>query len=189
MQPLHPDHALAQAALRGEPAAVAWLETRLLAVPRLLRRSTSRFGPIAQHDVEDLAQQVVSIALRRLPDYHGLAPFEAWVHRIAVHTLFGWRRRQRRHGSAGFEVDPIDPGLDPTTWFADQERWRDVQAAIGRIGGVEAEVLRQVHFEGLDFATISRRTGIAMATLRTRYYRGLQRLREILRPRPGDQDA
>jgi RNA polymerase sigma-70 factor, ECF subfamily len=188
MPPLHPDHALAQAALRGEPAAIAWLEARLLAVPRLLRNLAPRFGRIAQHDLEDLAQQVVRIALERLPRYHGLAPFEAWVHRIAVHTLLGWRRQKRHLGATG-NVDPVAPDMDPTRWFADQERRRAVQAAIDRIGGVEAEILRQVHFEGLDFATISRRAGIPEATLRTRYYRGLQRLRDILRPRSGDQDA
>jgi len=178
--PLHPDHAHVEAAHRREPAAVEWLAQRLTCVPRMVQQLSSRFGGLPTQELADVAQDVAVVVLRRLASYHGLAPFEAWVHRICLHTLHSFVRRRRNRATGSLDEEPADQGELPTTRLQEQERRDLLLGAIDRVGGAEAELLRFRHLDGLDFAEISRRTGIGMATLRTRYYRGLKRVQQNL---------
>jgi RNA polymerase sigma-70 factor, ECF subfamily len=184
MQPFHSDLTWVQAAVRGNPRAIEWVAERLTRVPRIVERLAARFGRGAA-ELADVAQDVAVVVLRRLADYHGRAPFDAWLHRVCVQTLLSARRRQRRHVATTLEFEPATTELTPEATLAEQEQSRQLCEGIDRVGGVEAEVLRLRHLDGLDFATISARTGIAMATLRTRYYRGLRRLQDRLVP-PAD---
>lgn len=181
--PLHPDHNFVLAAHRREPAGVAWLVERLTGIPRVIQALAAHAG-LSQWDLADTTQEAVLTVLDRLSTYHGLAPFDAWVHRICQLTLKGAMRRRHRHLAPGVDHDPPAPEASPADTAAADERRRSVRAAIDAIGGVEADVLR-LRLESLSFADIAARTGIAMATLRTRYYRGLRKLH--LRLSPGDQ--
>lgn len=175
--PIHPDHALVTAARRREPAAVDWLSARLRNIPRLLRQVPSRGVRLPASDLDDVAQQATQVALDRLAGYHGLAPFDAWVYRVCEWTLLGFLRRRRRSAAATIGEDPVAAEADPAEVAFVEERRVRIRDAIDAIGGVEAEVVRARHLEGLSFASIAARSGIGMATLRTRYYRGLTKLR------------
>jgi RNA polymerase sigma-70 factor (ECF subfamily) len=140
-------------------------------------------------ELDDLAQEAARIVLLRLAAFHGLSPFEAWIHQICVHTLLGARRRRRRQATATLETDPIAATPGPERLLADRENHQRILALIDRIGGAEAEVMRLFHVEGHDFAEIAAITGIAVATLRTRYYRGLEQLRRRLQPPTDEQLA
>jgi len=176
--PLDPDHAMVQAARRRNPAAVEWLGVQLRCVPRFIAILLRRHGG-SSSDAKDLAQQAAAVALARLANYHGLAPFVAWLHRICDLTVRGALRRQRRESSS-LAIEPAvqaDPAAD-----AQREEHRErVRRAIDAVGGAEADVIRWRHLDSEDFGDISARTGIPLATLRTRYYRGLEKLRAILR--------
>ena len=64
----------------------------------------------------------------------------------------------------------------------------DIHVALERLGGIEADILRLKHFEGLTFAEIARRMGSPENTVKARYYRGLARLERMLRD-PGTEGS
>jgi RNA polymerase sigma factor (sigma-70 family) len=178
---LHPDHARVQAALRREPDAVDWLAARLECVPRMVQQVARRFPWLPASERPDVAQDVVLVVLRRLDSYHGQAPLEAWVHRACLLTVRG--RARRRIATGGVALDGLAAAADddrPGARLLAEELRVRIRQAVDAVGGVEAEILRQRHFAGLDFETIAQRTGIGIATLRTRYYRALKSLQRRL---------
>jgi RNA polymerase sigma-70 factor, ECF subfamily len=177
--PLHPDHALVQAALRRDLAAIEWLGERFACIPRIVAKLAWRLG-LPSGAVPDWAAEAAATALRRLASYHGLKPLEAWLYRICELTVLGQRRRQHP-GEREATVDDL-PGTEPSPVdaAAQAEHRQRLEAAVAALGGVEAEVLRLRHFDSLSFRDIAARTGIPLATLRTRYYRGLEKLRATI---------
>ncbi len=178
--PEHPDLARVRDYLAGRPGAAAWLEGQLRLVPRMAQHLAARRGGLGAEDLQDVAQEATLTALRRLEGYHGLAAFGAWLHHVVINTLRRHYRRRRGLETSRPDLEPTDPRA--TDEAVAREQAARLRRAIDQIGGVEAEVIRMRHFEGLDFPNISERTGIAIATLRTRYYRGLEKLKRRLSP-------
>ncbi len=176
---LHPDHDRVQAALRREPAAVEWLVACLTCIPRMVQQIASRGTRLPRSEWPDAAQDAALVVLRRLPSYHGQAPVEAWMHRIGLNAIRA-RARRRRPMLAGSMETLAGDGADPAERLIAAEHSARLREEVDAVGGVEADVLRQRHFECLEFETIAQRTGIGIGTLRTRYYRGLERLRRRL---------
>ncbi|MBK8974822.1 MAG: sigma-70 family RNA polymerase sigma factor [Planctomycetes bacterium] len=183
------DRALVAAALRGELPAIEELAYRLRCVPRIVSAWNVRLGrPLDAHDLEDLAQDVTVVVLRKLGDYAGRAPFEAWVCRICrLELLNGVRRKLRRRVAIDVATDelPAVAGPESDAAIADAEL---LHGALERVGGVEAEMIRIKHFEGLTFEEIGARLGLSANTAKTRYYRGMVRLESILAARREPHD-
>ena len=159
---------------------MAWLGQRFALIPRFVAALHRRHGGRGD-EAKELSQQASLTAMQRLPNYHGLAPFNAWLHRICELTVLGqWRRRRRELPLDGVGEQP-DQQPDPAKELMQAEHRDRVRKAIDRVGGGEAEVIRMHCLEELDFGEISRRTGIPIPTLRTRFYRGMEKLRSILR--------
>ncbi len=185
---LHPDHERVQALLRGDQGAAAWYEQVVTCIPRMVQQVVRRYPWLAPHR-QDLAQQAFLVVAQSLARYHGLASFEAWIQRSCELTVMGRARQERRGPGAPLDAtgEPADTAR-PEDPLVEAERNAALRRAVDAIGGVEAEILRQVFFEGLDFETIAQRTGMAIAALRTRFYRALKRLRLRLSPPPGASD-
>jgi RNA polymerase sigma-70 factor (ECF subfamily) len=172
---------------------------------RVLAGETSRFDELAQRhraglvrfvaavigdadEAENLAQEAITRAFTGLAAYRPELSFRAWLYGIARNLCRNRFRDQRRHAR-----------------LVGVERLAEVPAAVGRRQGVLSDVLRNevrdhlaravgelpelfreafvLHFvEGLDYAEISRRTGVAAGTLRVRAHRARTLLRERLGP-------
>jgi RNA polymerase sigma factor (sigma-70 family) len=178
--PLHPDHAQVAAYLRGEPAAVTWMADQLLCIPRLVAWLRRRCPSVRTDQLPDIAQEAGLTALTRLPSYHGLAPFEAWLHRICELSLYTFMRRQGRQRQTDLSFEPEAPTTPPLDAMADDEHRARIRAAIESIGGAEADILKQRHLEGRELRDIAASRGIPWNTVRTWYYRGLKKLRSRL---------
>jgi RNA polymerase sigma factor (sigma-70 family) len=95
-------------------------------------------------------------------------------------------RQQRRFANPTAAEEAEDPFADreSTAWI---ERDRLLRA-IERVGGVESDLLVLKHFEDLTFVEIGRLLGLAPSTVKTRYYRGLDQLEQILGMETGASD-
>jgi DNA-directed RNA polymerase specialized sigma24 family protein len=79
-------------------------------------------------------------------------------------------RKQRARERSGTE--PADLPVK-----GDDPQLRDtVQAALVRLGGYEADIIRMHCLDGLDFTAIAASLGLSVSNVKSRYYRGLQRL-------------
>jgi RNA polymerase sigma-70 factor (ECF subfamily) len=120
-------------------------------------------------DCEDLTQEVF-LRLAQQTDLAGVRQAEAYLHRTAANVLTDWHRRARARG-AGMH-DPIVQDMDLQDDRVSQERialGRDALArlkqALARMPARTQLVFTLHHFEGLTYAEVARRSGIAVRTV------------------------
>jgi len=156
---------------------------RLRCVPRILRVANARAGgPLDAHEVEDLVQDTLAAVWRKLPTFSGDSSLETWVYGFCLHELMNAIRRHRTQTArTGHRLDAStpEPFEAPRELASSFERER-LYAAVDRLEADEARVLRLKHFAEMTFAEIGERLGLSPNTIKTRYYRALERLRRIL---------
>lgn len=172
----HEDLSMVRAALGGDDAALKFLAERARIVPRVLRGLNRRWGgPLGVEDIEDLSQDVVVHVLEKLEAYQGLSPFDAWLYRFCSLQLRNRVRREvfRRRVVVEAEVEPAEQ-LDPT----DQLDGKDLWAIVEELDPTDRDIIRAKHAQGLSFSEIAERFGAASSSVKTRYYRSLEQLRQ-----------
>ena len=189
-EPFQPTRELAfvRAVRAGVATAVATFQERLLCVPRYLAVLNRRRGyALDEHDLNDLVSSAVLIALTKLGEYQAHAPLEGWLCRLCHFEFLNAlrrRARERRRNAPLPEEDDVEAAAGP-----DRHAHDEVHRALERLGGVEAEVVRLKHFDGLTFAEIGARLGMPPNTAKTRYHRGLDKLARILQALRAREDG
>ena len=151
---------------------------RMKCVPRILAAKNARMGsPLNDADVEDVVQETLVAVWRRLPTFEGRAALETWVYRFCHLTLCKFLESRRR---VPRPVETLEDVEEETP--SDPQKYEQVYRALERIDQDEAAVLRLKHFEQQTFEEIGRRLAVSPNTAKTRYYRGLERLRDLLEP-------
>jgi RNA polymerase sigma factor (sigma-70 family) len=69
---------------------------------------------------------------------------------------------------------PAQPG--------EKDYYEDVYSGLEKLGEDHAQIIRLKHFSQMTFEEIARRLRVSANTVKTRYYRGLIKLREFLDP-------
>lgn len=177
------DAALVRAALQQRESAIRLLVARLRCVPRILRALNARRGcPLGEHDLADLAQDTLAVILRKLEGFHQNCSLEAWVYRICTYELMNAIRRVGRAPLAIAREDGVEelPARDENSEEDDQG---ELHWAMERLEAREAAIIRRKCLEGETFETVARELALSLGTVKTRYYRGLRKLREILADR------
>lgn len=180
------DLALVRRVRTGDGAALDAFLERMDCVRRFLTRKNAAFGsPLSGVELEDVTQSTLLAVWRKIDQYAGTGSLEAWVCRFAFLELMSRLHRQgrlpRRLEDLGDEALPAaasEPRLDPL-------QGERLYRALERLDAIQAEVIRLKHLEGLTFEEIGRRVDIPANTAKTRYYRGIERLRERL----GEEDG
>jgi RNA polymerase sigma-70 factor (ECF subfamily) len=147
------------------------------AVEELVRRhwdAAHRTAFLIVHDTaaaEDIAQDAVLAAVRRIDDFDRRRPFAPWLHRIVVNRSLDWLRRQRHevHVNELPAVPAPEPGLPGEAMAALASLEPEVRALI---------VMRHLH--GYRSSELARMLGLPAATVRTRLARALDRLEALL---------
>jgi RNA polymerase sigma-70 factor (ECF subfamily) len=172
--------AFVQAVLAGQEQAVVKFEERMRCVPRILGALNARRGhPLGEHELADLVQDTIVVVLRKLDEFAAHAPLEGWMYRLCFLEFLNAVRRRGRALRRTSELveEPEAAGVDDLG----EHVYDDVYRALELLGGHEADTIRLKHFDGLTFREIGDRVGVPANTAKTRYYRGLARLGELLR--------
>lgn len=174
------DLALVRVALQGDEAARERLARRLTVVLRILVVLNRRHGArLTSQDVEDLAQDTLLLAWRKLAAFHGETSIDAWLYRFCVLEYLN-RVRLRSRAPRTAALDPAElrgrEPLDPP-----EERLRAIELCLAQLGAPDASVIRLKHGEGLSFSTIAERLALPASTVKTRYYRGIAWMQRKLR--------
>jgi len=171
--------------LDNSAAGAEALLARLQLVPRVLAvLNQRRGGRLDAHELADLSQDVVLLVLRKLDTFFGAGSFDGWLYRICELELLNWLRKRRR---GPVLVEDWTADAEPAGPGAANDDGR-VALALHRLGGYEAEIIRLRVQEDMPFEEIAARLRVTPANAKTRYYRGLARLQEMLAdlaPRPG----
>lgn len=185
MEPLQreplPDGELVRRALAREPAALERFVARMGCVPRILGTRNARAGtPLDRQELEDVVQETLTAVWNKLAGYDGTASLESWVWRFCELEFL---RRLRAKGRGrlvlqetleGSAHEPLAPA--PRLALDDERLAEGLEALDSEVGAV----VRLKHYEDLTFEAIGARLGISSNTAKTRYYRGLRKLRAEL---------
>lgn len=183
------DLELARATLQGRADAIERFVLRMRCVPLSLTAQNARLGrPLNVQDIEDLAQEVVVMIWRKLDTFSGLSTLETWVYRFASLELMNAIRKKRTRQRVGDLDDdpPSTAGPDARLSSLDYEH---VYRALDRLDASEADVIRLKHFQELTFEEIGANLSMPTNTAKTKYYRGLVKLHEILRSHEIEETA
>jgi RNA polymerase sigma factor (sigma-70 family) len=138
------------------------------------------FGVVGDADMaQDVAQDVFISALRRFPDPGQSDQACSWVRAAAAHvalnTIRGERRRQRRQQLSGVQTAPAGP----EETVLDREAQTEVRRALSRLPRRAATVLVLRH-NGLSYAEVAEAMSVKVGHVGTMLRRAESALRKEL---------
>jgi RNA polymerase sigma-70 factor (ECF subfamily) len=147
------------------------------AVEALVRRywdEAHRTAFLIVHDAaaaEDIAQEAVLAAVRRIDDFDRRRPFRPWLHRIVVNRSLDWLRKRRHevHVNEPAAVAAPEPGLPG-----------EAMTALARLEPELRALIVMRHLHGYRSSELAHMLGLPAATVRTRLARALERLEALL---------
>jgi RNA polymerase sigma-70 factor (ECF subfamily) len=179
--------------LRTRPDEPSWKRLVDLYTP-LIHAWLRRYG-VRPEDADDLAQEVLTVVFRELPQFeHGPRPgaFRCWLRTITIHRLRGfWRSAQYRPAATGdWAVDEQLRQLeDPTSALS--QRWdeeHDQHVLRRLLELIEPEfalnswqAFRRVGLKGEAAAVVAAELGMTVNAVLLAKSRVLRRLREEAR--------
>jgi RNA polymerase sigma-70 factor (ECF subfamily) len=184
------DAALVEALRREDPdAATALVETYGDRVYRLARRITG-----SNEDAEEVAQDALWTAARKIGTFKGESAFGSWLYRITANAAY-MKLRSRRAKANEIALDDVLPALDEEgRHFEPMDDWSsrvDEQALQGELREVlegaiaalppdyrTAVVLHDI--EGLSNPDIAETLGISLPAVKSRIHRSRLFLRQRL---------
>src|SRR5262245_5541205 len=125
---------------------------------------------------EDLVQDVFYRILRRRHTYRPGSPFRPWMYQIARNAR---NDNFRRRPEVEFEEQMADPIL-PKDELADREQNQLLHRALLQLPEDKREVLLLSRFEEMKYSEIAEMLGCEVGTIKTRVFRALQELRQLL---------
>jgi RNA polymerase sigma-70 factor, ECF subfamily len=145
-------------------------------------------------DAEEVVQDALWAALRKIHTFQGTAAFGTWLYRITANAACQKRRRQPTEGSEVVWDDlapafddtgqPVQPGLDWSPRLKDpglQAELRSVlSAAIEELPGEQRATFLLHDVEGLSNSEIAETLQIKLTTVRSRVHRARLFLRARL---------
>ena len=132
-------------------------------------------------DAQEAAQDGFVKAHRALGRFRSGAPFRPWLLRIVANEARNRRRSAgRRHGlalRATADAASGDAAPSPEAAFVDDERRRELLAAVGRLGDDHRLVIACRYFLDLSEEETAAALGVRRGTVKSRLARALDRLR------------
>jgi RNA polymerase sigma-70 factor (ECF subfamily) len=141
----------------------------------------------SEEEARDLCQEAFFKAYRGLRAFKGEARFSSWLYQIALNLCRD--RMRRRRGRTLVSLDALEadgqaPVLRDETNALDLVEARDLQrrvkAAVLALPEEQREVIVLKEYEGLTFQEIADVLDMPVSTVKTRLYRGLDKLKERL---------
>ncbi len=170
---------LARSAFAGSAASIDELAGRLRCIGRILAARNARAGRIlTREDLEDLGQEVVTSIWTQLPSYRGIGPLEAWTHSYCDHAFRNASRR-RGHTERVFR-EIVDESLIQDRQPSEGRDHVGLQACLQRLTPEDQWVIHKKHHDSATLEEIAGGLAMNLNTLKSRYTRALQQLRQCL---------
>ena len=157
--------------------------------PKLFRLAWRLTGD--ETTAEDAVQETFLRAYRSLGRFDGRSGVGTWLHRIAVNTsLEIMRKHERRKDETPGETLPLlSPEPGPERTALSQEMERAVRSGMADLSALERTAFVLRHFEGRSIAEICARLGLGESAGKQAIFRAVRKLRRVLEPLVGRQEA
>jgi len=176
--------ALAHGLKRRDPSVVDGLIEQYQY--RLLRYLVHLTGNREQ--AEDFFQETWIRVLERGHQYDGRRKFDTWLFTIARNLVIDWQRKKKPQ-SLDELLSPTDDALafqpaaaleSPLEFAVQQQSHAAMQRLLAQVPAVFREVLVLRFQEDLRLDEIASVVGAPLATVKSRLYRGIEALRQLL---------
>lgn len=131
---------------------------------------------------DDLVQETFLRLHRSRHTYEPGRPVTPWVFAIARHVFLMYRRasarRLRFQTALSDEIHHVDLVNDPIAALAEGD---EVRRALRDVPAAQRQALVMHHVAGQSFAEIADRLGVRVNAAKTRAFRGMRKLRELLK--------
>lgn len=171
------DHELASAYRAGDERAAAELVRRHApALGRYLYSSGA-----APDEIEDLVQEALFRAFRRLDSWRGEASFRSWLFAIAGNVLRDEFRRRKGRQVLSLEDRDLPDRADPEAELAATETEEGLRRGIASLPRLQREVFLLRTQQGSGYAEIAAALGTTPGAARVHYHHAVKRLKELVR--------
>ena len=142
-----------------------------------------------EHDAEDVVQEALLRAFRRLDQWDERARFSTWLHRIAANCAYDVLRARRRRdetplpdGSHDAPEAPLLPSPDPAPdRLAEGALIRQrVRVAMSRMSPRERAAFSLRHLQGLSIAEIGEVLDLDASATKQSVLRAVRKVRQVL---------
>jgi RNA polymerase sigma-70 factor (ECF subfamily) len=170
----------------GYAARIAALQEYLPRIQAVIRRIVHN-----ESDVQELSQDVIVIALEKLPTFRGDASIGTWLHRIAYNAALMFRRKRmsqaRKEERRAVEdvlesqkaTSPAFRGTPTPEVISDRRETRKVlHRAIAELPEMYQRVLRLADIEDKSNEEIGRKLGLSVAAVKSRLHRARKMVRD-----------
>ncbi len=132
---------------------------------------------------KELTQDVFMNAWRGFPSFRGDSSVYTWLYRIALNTVFKYRRQQARENSkiSIDEIKNLAGNGNPEKFTVEKSDRQLIKKLIHQLPRKYQEVLVLRYYEDCDYSTIARTLGIPIGTVRSRLHRTLTKLEELVK--------
>jgi RNA polymerase sigma-70 factor (ECF subfamily) len=171
------DHELASAYRAGDERAAAELVRRH--APALGRFLYSSGAPPG--DIDDLVQEALFRAFRRLEGWRGEASFRSWLSAIAGNVLRDDFRRRKGRQVLSLEDRDLPDHADPHADLAASEVEEGLRRGIAALPRLQREVFLLRTQQGSGYVEIAAALGTTPGAARVHYHHAVKRLKELVR--------
>ena len=138
----------------------------------------------SRETVLDVTQDIFVSMLSSLSGYDsGKAAFRTWLYRIATHKIVDRYRSiayRFQRDSVPIEEERLVDSLNLTELLEDQETAGEILRQMEKLPAETQEILRLHIFAEQTFDTIGEMMEIPASTVKTRYYRAVEKIRKEL---------
>ncbi|HEV8453855.1 MAG TPA: RNA polymerase sigma factor [Gemmatimonadales bacterium] len=161
--------------LGDERAAGELIQRHIAALGRFLYSSGAD-----RDEVDDLVQETLFRAFRRLASWRGEASFRSWLFTIG-HNLLRDHFRSRKSYRA-LSLDQDVPGQsDPHSDLAATEAEERIRQGLAGLPRLQREVFLLRAQEGIEYEEIAVELGTTPGAARVHYHHAVKRLKELVR--------
>lgn len=171
------DHTLAAAYRAGDEMAAAELVRRHAPALSRFLYSSGAFPD----EIDDLVQEALFRAFRRLDSWRGEASFRSWLFVIGSNVLRDEYRKRKGRQMISIEDRDLPDRADPAADLAAVETEERIRYGIARLPRLQREVFLLRTQQGSDYVEIASALGTTPGAARVHYHHAVKRLKELVR--------
>ena len=156
-----------------------------------LLSAARRIAPTAE-DAEDMVQDAMLKAFRKLSQFRNESRMETWLYRITQNSAHEFMRRQKHRNDVSLDqpwneedtrpaLDIPDPGLDPEEHHRLGEMQAMLHQGLGRMGPKCKQAIVLCILEETPQQVVAKQLRVRPATIKARIFHGKQTLKRSIR--------
>jgi len=131
----------------------------------------------SEDDAFDLMQEIFLAVFRNLPGFRGDAKFRTWLYRIASNRSIDFLRK-KKHPNSEYDLEKIAADTFPDQDLHHLQQNTMVFEMMKKLPAEQRILLELKFFQQFTFEEMSTQLGISSNTAKTRFYNGLNKLKQ-----------